>query len=83
MKYTGNIDRDLEVILPHIIADCVTSNRRYSEMLVDRARVIYANNPKWGQLIAKDNTKARDLLRAFMEHWFHSWEVSGFLKEVI
>ncbi len=69
-KYTGDMDKDLTVLLPHIVADGVSQNdRELSDWLVERARQIYKHNPEWGKKVARENDAARDFLWQFMEHW--------------
>lgn len=69
-KYTGDIDKDLTVLLPHIVADGVAGqDRDLSDWLVERARQIYKHNPDWGKKVARENDAARDFLAQFMAHW--------------
>ena len=72
--YTGNMEADLKAIAPHIIANGIANDRMESDWLVDHMKAIYSNNKTWGQKIARDNAKARDMLWAFMAHWHVAYE---------
>lgn len=70
MKYTGDMDKDLKVLVPEIIAYLVAGyDKEMAQYLINRAWYIYRFKPSWGKKIALDNEKARDTLRMFMEHW--------------
>ena len=68
-RWTGDMDKDLQVLMPHIVADGVAPDRDLSDWLVNYAKAIYKNNADWGQMIAKEDNNSRDTLKSFMEHW--------------
>jgi len=68
-RWTGDMDKDLQVLMPHIVADGVAPDRELSDWLVNYAKAIYKNNADWGKMIAKEDNNSRDTLKSFMEHW--------------
>jgi len=73
--WTGDIDKDLfdKALIPGIVADTVSIEPEIREYLIARAHWVYKANKRWGKKIAPGGTKARDLLRSFMEHWKASY----------
>lgn len=72
--YTGNLHKDLKVLLPHIVADGVSYE--HSEKLVKLAEYFYSRNEQFGRSIT-DSNKGLDTLYAFMRHWFDAFVRTG------
>lgn len=72
--YTGNMNKDLKVLLPIAVATSVSWDHAYK--LTEIAERIYKHNESWGRKIT-DTTKGRDTLYAFMKHWFEGFQKSG------
>lgn len=81
-KYTGDIDKDLKVLIPEIIIDSVTDDAEERKYLAERLRHIYRNAEFFGRRISRESAKSRDILKAFLEHWLESGRRSGAITRI-
>lgn len=75
-QYTGKLHNDLHILIPAMVADTVTAEPEHAQKLVELAQHFYAANHDWAKQIT-DTNKGRDTLKAFMEHWYQGFQLSG------
>lgn len=74
--YTGDMDKDLEFLIPEAVAICYSNDPSIIDYLVARAKRLYRTNKYWGRMIT-DTNKGRDRLHAFMKHWAQGVKAAG------
>lgn len=84
LKYTGDFNKDFnensplipEMVLESVVSGYADDDGQHADLsifLVDKFKRLYANNARFGAKFAKQDNKARDLLRSFGRHWSESW----------
>lgn len=74
---TGNMMKDLKILIPEIVADTVTSNNPlHSDRLVKIACTLYSKNKSWAKKIT-DTDKGRDTLYSYMTHWYEGFKLTN------